>query len=93
MKFEEIKPVGNFKEILERFRLIVDDVITQCNDEKKYNKRLADLIKIIVGDFAMIDVLEEAILKNKCWNIDEAKICLLYTKLFADNHADNLGKL
>jgi hypothetical protein len=81
MKFEEIVPIGNFKEVLERFRTGVDETISRCNEEKKFNKSLATWIKTIVGDFGMIDVLEDGILKNNCWNIEEAKICLLYTHL------------
>ena len=81
MKFEEIVPIGNFKEVLELFRTKVDETISKCNEEKKYNKSLSKWITTIVGDFGMIDVLEEGILKNDCWNVEEAKICLLYTHL------------
>lgn len=81
MKFDEIKPVGNFKEILEKFTEVVNETITKCNEEKKYNKDLAKWIKVIVGDFALIEVLEEGILEKDTWDIEEAKICLLYTHL------------
>lgn len=81
MKFDEIKPIGNFKEILEKFTVRVNETIAKCNEEQKYNKDLAKWIKVIASDFALIESLEEGILEKYTWNIDEAKICLLYTHL------------
>ena len=81
IKFEEIVPVGNFSEILERFRKLVDDVVAECHEKKEYSSRLAETIKFIVGDFATIEALETGISSGKVWDLREAAICLLYTHL------------
>ncbi len=81
MKFDEIKPVGNFKEILEKFRVKTDEIIAECHSLKKYTPRISKLIKLIVTNFDLISVLEEAIEKKDVWNKKEAIICLLYTHL------------
>jgi len=81
MKIEDIKPLGNFKEVLEKFREKADSIITRCHKEKVYNSALAILIKSICGEFCVIDVLSDGIRNNKGWNIEEMKIDLLYTHL------------
>jgi len=81
MKIEDIKPLGNFKEVLEKFREKADTIISRCHKEKVYNSAVAILIKSICGDFQVIEVLSDGIRKNKGWNIEEMKIDLLYTHL------------
>jgi hypothetical protein len=81
INFEDIKPVGNFEQVLIKLREKVDSITERCYREKTYNKSLADCIKLIVGELGVIDVLEEGILKKEGWNIDEMIICLLYTHI------------
>lgn len=81
IKFEEIVPVGNFDSILEKFRELVDETISECHKNKKYSSRIAEVIKFIVGEFATIEALEDGIKSGKIWDLREASICLLYTHL------------
>lgn len=77
----DIQPVGNFKELLEKFRERADGAIEYAHEIKNYHEGLSKGIKTIVGEFAIIDVLEEGIETGEGWNIDEMMICLLYTHL------------
>ena len=81
IKFENIKPIGNLEEVLKTFRILADKAIEKAHNEKKFNNDLSKIIKTIVGEFAIIEILEEGIETNDCWNIDEAIIDLLYTHL------------
>ncbi len=81
IKFEDIKPIGNFDFLLKKLRTKVDSIILKCNENKSYNKSIADCIKLIVGELGIIDVLGDGIKKEEGWNIEEMKICLLYTHL------------
>jgi hypothetical protein len=81
IKFEEIVPVGNFDTVLKKFRELVDEVVEKCHKKKEYSSELAKIIKIIVGDFALIETLEEGISQQDVWDLREATICLLYAHL------------
>lgn len=81
IKFEDIKPCGNFKKILELLRDKADIAIAKCNQEQKYNSSLSKLIKLICGELGLIQVLEEGHTTGKTWNIEENMLCLLYTHL------------
>jgi hypothetical protein len=81
LKFEDIQPLGNFKDLLITFRKKADEVIAKCDEKKAFNKSLANLIKMIVGDFGVVVALEDGIITGKGWDIDEMKKCLLYTHL------------
>jgi hypothetical protein len=81
IKFEDIKPIGNFKEILEKLRSKVDIAVNEANEQKKYIPKLAGLIKFIVGEFALTSSLEEGLLKGDIWSEEECLLCLLYTHL------------
>jgi len=81
MKIEDIKPLGNFEEILKKIRKKSDKVITICHKEKKYNSEVSRLIKLICGDFALIEELSDGIREKEGWNIEEMTIDLLYTHL------------
>ncbi len=81
IKFEEIQPIGNFKETLEKLRSKVNLAINEANEQQKYISKLASLIKLICGEFALIEVLEEGAKNNEVWNEKECILCLLYTHL------------
>ena len=83
MKIEDIKPIGNFKSVLELFREKADAIITRCNKEKVYNSTLSILIKSICGEFAIIKLLSDSIINHKVGSIsiEEMRIDLLYTHL------------
>lgn len=81
MKISDIKPVGNFDKILNDLRKKADSIIDKCNKEQKYNSSLAKLIKLIINDLGIIDVLEEGVIEKSGWNNDEMIMCLLYTHL------------
>lgn len=81
MKISDIKPVGNFDKILNDLREKADSIIDKCNKEQKYNSSLAKLIKLIINDLGIIDVLEEGVIEKSGWNNDEMIMCLLYTHL------------
>ena len=81
IKFEDIQPIGNYKEILESFRDWVDKIVDKCNEDQAYRPSVATAIKTIVGEFGMIDALEDGLLTERVWDRREAMICLLYTHL------------
>lgn len=81
IKFDDIKPVGNFDSVLETLREKADAIIGRCHVEKKYNSAIANCIKLIVGELCILDVLKDGILKNEGWSVYEMKVCLLYAHL------------
>ena len=81
IKFEDIKPLGNFKEVLESFRDWVDKIVAKCDEDQAYRPSVATAIKTIVGEFGTIEVLEDGIINGTCWDKEEAILCLLYTHL------------
>lgn len=92
MKIHEIKPLGNFKEILETLRKRVDSVINKCNKEQKYNSSISDCIKLIINELGIIDALESGIINEKGWDMDEMIKCLLYTHLMIIDLNDTAHK-
>lgn len=74
-KIKDIKPVGNFKPTLE----MIAGHVQQLEDQNKYTTSVANHIKLIVGDLGIPDALIISIQNGTAWNIEEAKICLLYT--------------
>lgn len=81
MRIDDIKPVGNFEEVLLTFREKVDATISMCHEKKVFNKALSNYIKMICGDLSIPSVLMNGIRKKQGWNIEEMKIDLLYTHL------------
>ncbi len=77
IKISDIKPVGNFKEILEE----LDKQVTAIeNAVDEYSDIISDMIKKIVN-LEIIDQLEKSISDKTVWDIVEAKTCLLYTHI------------
>ena len=81
IKFSDIKPTGNFDFLLNKLEEFTSECIAECDKEKKYDSCLAKGIKMIVNEFAVIEVLEEGIEEKDTWSIDEAYLCLLYAHL------------
>lgn len=81
ISIKNIKPVGNFEFLLTKIRDKANECIARCNAEKVYNSQLAKLIKYIVAELGIIDVLEDKILKKEGWDIDEMMIDLIYTHI------------
>jgi hypothetical protein len=81
IKFSDIKPIGNFDSILISFRDWVDKIVAKCDEDQAYRPSVATAIKTIVGEFGMIEVLEEGIKTGDCWDKEEAIICLLCVHL------------
>ena len=81
MKIEDIKPIGNFEELLKSLRDKIDETIAMCHEKKAYNSAIVNQIKFIAGDLGLPSVLEDGIRKNKGWSIEEMIIDLLYTHL------------
>lgn len=81
IKFEDIQPIGNFDSVLKKFRENADEAIAHAHEKGEYHSGLAEGIKTICGDFAVIEVLEEGIVKEDGWDMEEMMKCLLYTHL------------
>lgn len=81
ISIKNIKPVGNFEFLLTKIRDKADECIARCNAKKVYNSQLANLIKYIIADLGIIEVLEDKILKKDGWNVDEMMIDLIYTHI------------
>lgn len=81
IQFEDIKPVGNFDEILTKINKKAEEVIAGCHKEKAYNKSLANIIKLLCAEMDVIGVLEEGLQKGDGWNQYEMLQCLLYAHL------------
>lgn len=78
-KLSDIKPIGNFDSVLET----LDKKVTEIEKEG-YTKRVANAIKIIVGEMGLLDVLSDNLedgSEYKGWNKEEQKNCLLFTHL------------
>ncbi len=78
MKFKDIKPLGNYEEILKNLRKKVNTTIENCNKEKTYNTALAIQLKFTVD---IMQSLTDGVLTDNVWDIEEAKMCLLYIYL------------
>jgi hypothetical protein len=81
IKFSDIRPVGNFKEVLE----MVDNWISEMRcyeDTKLLTKEGARIIKLMVS-LGFTEILEEPLLKvdAKCWDFNECVLCYLYSHL------------
>jgi len=81
IKESEIKPIGNFKEILELLRKKTDMAIRKANGDKEYHDGLSKVIKLICGDLGLISVLEDGYITGDTWDRKECMQCLLYTHL------------
>jgi hypothetical protein len=81
IRFEKILPVGNFESILKKFRENADEAIAYAHEKGEYHSGLAKVIKTICGKFAVIEVLEEGIVNEDGWDMDEMMKCLLYAHL------------
>lgn len=75
-KLSDIKPIGNFDSVLEMF----NEKLTKY-EETKDTSRVSNFLKGLLVYLGVIEELKEGILEKDVWNIEEAKICLLYTHL------------
>ena len=80
IKISDIKPVGNFKAPLETFDQQITEIENTVNEAGKYLPIISEKIKQIVG-MGFIDSLENGIRTGEIWDVEEGKICLLYTHL------------
>jgi hypothetical protein len=83
LHINEIVPQkGNFEEIYKSLCKKADSIIDHCNEEQTYNKSLAALIKLIVGDFDLIGIWEDTIKKKlNTDHLGDPIINLLYTHM------------
>jgi hypothetical protein len=61
IKFSDIKPIGNFDFLLNKLEEFTNECIAKCDKEKKYNSCLAKGIKMIVNEFAVLEVSEDIV--------------------------------
>jgi hypothetical protein len=81
IRFEKILPVGNFDFVLKILREKADEEIAYAHEKGEYHSGLAEVIKQVCSEFAIIDVLEEGLVKGEGWNMEEMMQCLLYAHL------------
>ncbi len=63
IKYEDIKPVGNFKEVLIKIKERTDSAITEVKEGRQDARKLSSIIKYICGEIALLEVLEEGIIE------------------------------
>jgi len=80
IKISDIKPIGNFKELLETFNIEVTEIENKINNIGMYSNDITDMIKKIINA-NIINTIEDSIRENDIWDKAEAKICLLYMHL------------
>lgn len=75
IKISDIKPIGNFDSTLKLLRKKADEAISLCDKKGEYNKSIRQILLFV---FDTVFSLEEGIIDGDIWDMDEAKMCLLY---------------
>lgn len=87
IKLSDIKPVGNFEEIL----LLLNDKLVAMESHNGYSSAVAEFIKLVFGELAMKEALSNFNEPYTGWNRDEQKMCLLYV-LILGIRANNIAQ-
>jgi len=87
IKLSDIKPVGNFEEIL----LLLNDKLIAMESYNGYSSAVANYIKLVFGELALKEVLSSFNEPYTGWNRDEQKMCLLYV-LILGIRANNIAQ-
>ena len=90
IKFDEIKPIGNLAFLLDKITNDVDEVVSKCEQEKRYNKRIGKLIVRICGKNSFLESLENALDSGTIWDEREGVLCLLYSHLLVARLNDSV---